>query len=136
CLIRTELLRSGERLTDAHAAVTSGAGVAARVLPMSDDRVRTRVRADGRWRDFQEFMVVDRATTPIEAVQFEGAADARPTAEVLRAVANAEVVVIGPSNPVISIGPILELEGMREALRDAAAPVVAVSPFVEGRAVK
>jgi LPPG:FO 2-phospho-L-lactate transferase len=136
CLIRTELVRSGARLTDAHAAVTRGAGAVARVLPMSDHRVRTRVRAGGRWRDFQEFMIVDRAAAPVEAVDFEGAADARPTAEVLDAVATAEAVVIGPSNPVISIGPMLALEGMREALRDTLAPVVAVSPFVGGRAVK
>ena len=136
CLIRTELLRSGARLTDAHAAVTRAAGVAARVLPMSDDRVRTRVRAAGRWRDFQEFMIVDRAATPIEAVDLEGAAEARPTEEVLDGVAQSEAVVIGPSNPVVSIGPMLALPGMRDALRDSPAPVVAVSPFVEGRAVK
>jgi len=136
CLIRTELLRSGERLTKAHAAVVSAAGVAARVLPMSDDQVRTRVRAGGRWRDFQEFMIVDRAATPIESVEIAGATSAPPTADVLEAVARAEAVVIGPSNPVISIGPILALPGMREALRHASAPVVAVSPFVGGRAVK
>ena len=136
CLIRTELLRSGARLTDAHAAVTRAAGVAARVLPMSDDRVRTRVRTAGRWRDFQEFMIVDRAATPIEAVDLEGAAEARPIEEVLDAVAQSEAVVIGPSNPVVSIGPILALPGMRDALRDSPAPVVAVSPFVGGRAVK
>ena len=136
CLIRTALLRSGARLTDAHAAVTRAAGVAARVLPMSDDRVRTRVRTAGRWRDFQEFMIVDRAATPIEGVDFEGAAEARPTEEVLDAVAQSEAVVIGPSNPVVSIGPILALPAMRDALRDSPAPVVAVSPFVEGRAVK
>ena len=136
CLIRTELLRSGVRLTEAQAAVAQAAGVAVRVLPMSDDPVRTRVRTAGRWRDFQEFMIVDRAAAPAEAVEFEGAAEARPTGEVLEAVAQADAVVIGPSNPVISIAPILALPGMREALRDAPAPVVAVSPFVGGRAVK
>ena len=136
CLIRTELLRGGERLTEAHAAVLRAAGVSARVLPMSDDRIRTRVLAGGRWRDFQEFMIVDRAATPIEAVDVAGAREARPTPEVLDAVARADAVVIGPSNPVISIGPILALGGMRETLRASSAPVVAVSPFVGGRAVK
>jgi LPPG:FO 2-phospho-L-lactate transferase len=136
CLIRTELLRAGERLTDAHGAVARAAGVSARVLPMSDMRVRTRVEAGGRWRDFQEFMIVDRAALPIEAMEIDGAGDARPSPEVLEALARAEVVVVGPSNPVISIGPILALAGVREALRQTSAPVVAVSPFVGGRAVK
>jgi LPPG:FO 2-phospho-L-lactate transferase len=136
CRIRTELLHAGERLTDAHASVAREAGVTARVLPMSDDPVRTRVRTAGRWRDFQEFMIVDRAAAPIEAVEIMGAELARPSPEVLAAIRRAEAVVIGPSNPVISIGPILALAGMREALRDAPAPVVAVSPFVAGRAVK
>jgi LPPG:FO 2-phospho-L-lactate transferase len=136
CRIRTELLAAGRRLTEAHAAVVEAAGVKARVLPMSDDPVRTRVRAGGRWRDFQEFMIVDRAATPIEAVELAGADAARPTPEVLAALRDAEAVVIGPSNPVISIGPILALPGMRDALRDSAAPVVAVSPFVRGHALK
>jgi LPPG:FO 2-phospho-L-lactate transferase len=136
CRIRTELLGAGERLTEAHASVAREVGVTAQVLPMSDDPVRTRVRTAGRWRDFQEFMIVDRAAAPIEAVEVTGASGARPTPEVLAAIRRAEAVVIGPSNPVISIGPILALDGMREALRDARAPVVAVSPFVAGRAVK
>jgi LPPG:FO 2-phospho-L-lactate transferase len=136
CRIRTHLLRAGRRLTEAHAAVVEAAGVTVRVLPMSDEPVRTRVRAGERWRAFQEFMIVDRAAGPIEAVEIAGAADARPTPEVLAAVRDAEAIVIGPSNPVISIGPILALPGMREALRASSAPVVAVSPFVGGRAVK
>jgi LPPG:FO 2-phospho-L-lactate transferase len=137
CRLRTERLTAGERLTEAHAAVVRACGVAARVLPMSDDRVRTRVRtAGGRWRDFQEFMIVDRAAAPIEAVEIAGAAEARPAPEVLDAIASAEAVVVGPSNPVISIGPILALPGIREALRESPAPVVAVSPFVGGRTLK
>jgi LPPG:FO 2-phospho-L-lactate transferase len=136
CLIRTELLRAGVRLTEAHAGVVDACGVGARVLPMCDEPVRTRVRAGGRWRGFQEFMIVDGAAESIEALEFEGIEDARPTADVLAAVAAADAIVIGPSNPVISIGPILALPGMREALRASAAPVVAVSPFVGGRAVK
>ena len=136
CRVRTERLHAGERLTDAHAAVVAACGVGARVLPMSDEPVRTRVRSGGRWREFQEFMIVDRASAPIEAVELAGAAEARPSPEVLDAIARAEAIVIGPSNPVISIGPILAVPGVREALRESPAPVVAVSPFVGGHAVK
>lgn len=136
CLIRTELLRDGVRLTDAHAAVVRAAGVAARVLPMSDDRVRTEVFAGGRRRPFQEFLIVDRAATPIERVELAGIERARPTAEVLDALAAADAIVIGPSNPVISIGPILSVPGVRDAIRASRAPVVGVSPFVGGRAIK
>jgi LPPG:FO 2-phospho-L-lactate transferase len=136
CLVRTELLHAGSTLTDAHAAVVRAMGVGARVLPMADEPVRTRVRAGGRWRPFQEFMIVDRAAGPVEDVSFAGVDRARPTADVLAALGAADAIVIGPSNPVASIGPILALPGMREALADARAPVVAVSPFVGGRSVK
>ncbi|MFL5781961.1 MAG: 2-phospho-L-lactate transferase [Thermoleophilaceae bacterium] len=137
CRLRTERLRAGERLTDAHAAVVRACGVGARVLPMSDDPVRTRVRtAGGRWRDFQEFMIVDRAAAPIEAIELAGLAEAEPSPDVLAAIERADAVVVGPSNPVISIGPIVALAGVHEALRDSAAPVVAVSPIVAGRALK
>jgi LPPG:FO 2-phospho-L-lactate transferase len=136
CLIRTELLAAGERLTKAHGAVVRGAGVESSVLPMADEPVRTHVRTPEGWRAFQEFMIVDGATAQIEAVEFRGADAARPTPEVLDAIERAEAIVIGPSNPVISIGPILAVPGMRQALAAARTPVVAVSPFVGGRAVK
>ena len=136
CLIRTELLNTGERLTGAHAEVVLAAGMGARVLPMSDQPVRTHVRAGDRWRPFQEFMIVDRAATPIQEVELRGIEHASPTSEVLDAIASAEAIVIGPSNPVISIGPILALDGMREALHASPAPIVAVSPFVDGAVVK
>ena len=111
-------------------------GVSARVLPMSDQRVSTWVGARGRMLPFQEFMIVERAEGPIESVELRGLDGARPSDAVLQAIAVADAIVIGPSNPVISIGPILALPGMREALRGAPAPVVAVSPFVGGRSVK
>jgi len=136
CLVRTELLRAGASLTDAHAAVVDALGLGARVLPMSDQPVATWVTSRGRELPFQEFMIVERAEGPIEAVELRGLEGARPTDAVLQAIAEADAIVIGPSNPVISIGPILALPGMREALRAAPAPVVAVSPFVGGRAVK
>ncbi len=136
CLVRTELLADGRRLTDAHAAVVAGMGVRARVLPMCDEPVRTRIEARGRNLSFQEFMIAEGAEGPVEGLEFAGAGRARPTPEVLAAIAEAEVVVIGPSNPVISIGPILAVPGMPEALRAAAAPVVAMSPFVGGEVLK
>jgi LPPG:FO 2-phospho-L-lactate transferase len=136
CLIRTEELRSGRRLTEAHAAVVAALGVQARVLPMADEPVATRVLHDGRLLPFQEYMIVEGAAPPVEGIELDGIEGARPTDDVLAALAQAELIVIGPSNPVISIGPILAVPGMREALRGAPAPVVAVSPFVDGRSVK
>jgi LPPG:FO 2-phospho-L-lactate transferase len=136
CLIRTERLRAGETLTRAHQAVVDAFGVGARVRPMSDQPVSTWVTARGSTLPFQEFMIVERAEGPVEAVELRGLERARPSEAVLQAMAEAEAIVIGPSNPVISIGPILALPGMREALRAAPAPVVAVSPFVGGRALK
>lgn len=136
CRLRTDRLAAGARLTEAHAAVVAAAGVRHRVLPMSDDPVRTLVRTPKGLRGFQEFMIVDRAAGPIEEVVLAGSERARPTPEVMEAIATAHTIVVGPSNPVISIGPILAVPGLRAALREARAPVVAVSPFVGGRAVK
>ncbi len=136
CLVRTELLRSGRRLTEAHAEVVRAVGLDARVLPMCDEPVRTHVRAAGRVRPIQEFMIVDRAEPAIEGVELRGSDAARPTPEVLAAIEDAEAIVIGPSNPVISIGPILAVPGLCAAVARASAPVIAISPFVGGRAVK
>ena len=123
-------------MTEAHAAVVAALGVSARVLPMSDEPVLTWVHHGGRAMPFQEYMIREQAAAPVEGVELRGIEAARPSADVLEAVAAAELIVIGPSNPVISIGPILALPGMREALSGAPAPVVAVSPFVGGRSVK
>jgi LPPG:FO 2-phospho-L-lactate transferase len=136
CLRRTALMDGGLRLTEAQVAIAAALGARARVLPMSDDPVRTRVRTSAGWRGLQEYLIRDRSEPEIEAVEMEGIDDASPTPEVLEAVTTADAIVIGPSNPVISIGPILALPGMREALDEAAAPVVAVSPFVAGEVIK
>jgi LPPG:FO 2-phospho-L-lactate transferase len=136
CLIRSERLQAGQRLTEAHAAVAEAMGVETRVLPMSDQPVSTWVGVADRLLPFQEYMIVARAPSPIEAVELRGVDAARPTDEVLLALAEADAIVIGPSNPVASIGPILALPGMREALAAAPAPVVAVSPLVGGRSLK
>jgi LPPG:FO 2-phospho-L-lactate transferase len=136
CLVRTERLRAGETLTQAHRAVVDALGVDTPVLPMSDQPVSTWVTARRRTLPFQEFMILEHAEGPVEEVELRGVEAARPSDAVLQAVAEAEAIVIGPSNPVISIGPILALPGMREALRASPAPVVAVSPFVRGQVLK
>jgi LPPG:FO 2-phospho-L-lactate transferase len=136
CLYRRQFLDEGGRLTDAQAQIARGLGVAARVLPMSDGPVRTRVLTDAGRRDLQEYLIVDGGTPEVLGVELEGIAEARPAPEVLAALDDAEAIVIGPSNPVISIGPILAVPGMREAIAASGAPVVAVSPFVAGEVVK
>jgi LPPG:FO 2-phospho-L-lactate transferase len=133
---RARMLDGGARLTEAHAALTKKLGVEAQVLPMSDRPVRTRVLAQDRWWPLQEFMIKARGEGPVEDVDFRGAAAASPTPEVAEAIASARTIVIGPSNPLISIGPILETPGMREAIAGSSAPVVAVSPLVRGKVLK
>jgi LPPG:FO 2-phospho-L-lactate transferase len=136
CLRRRHMLDQSMRPTEAQLAIASALGVAARVLPMSDQPVRTRVRTPQGWRGVQQHLILDRAEPPVEAIEFEGVETAAPTAEVIEALGGAAAIVIGPSNPVISIGPILAVPGMREAVVASPAPVVAVSPFVAGRAIK
>jgi LPPG:FO 2-phospho-L-lactate transferase len=103
---------------------------------MSDAPVRTHVRAHDRWMGLQEFLIRSEGVGPVQDVRFEGASKAPATSEVLGAISSARVIVIGPSNPIISIGPMLALSGMRGALRAARAPVVAVSPIVGGKVLK
>ena len=133
---RARALAAGARLTEAHAQIATALGVGARVLPMSDRPVRTRVLADGRWWPLQEFLIKGRGEGPVQDVDFRHVRAAGPTPEVLEALRSARAIVIGPSNPVISIGPILALAGIRETLRDSPAPVVAVSPLVRGQVLK
>jgi LPPG:FO 2-phospho-L-lactate transferase len=136
CLLRTEMLHQGQRLTDIAGALAAGFGLGAAVLPMCDEPVQTYVRTEGEWRHFQEYLILQHAEPSIEGVEFRGAEDARMTAEVERALVDAEAIVIGPSNPIASIGPILAVPGMRGALAGADAPVVVVSPLVGGRSLK
>jgi LPPG:FO 2-phospho-L-lactate transferase len=135
-LERARALDDGARLTEAHARICAALGVAARVLPMSDRPVRTRVMADGSWWSLQEFLIRRRGEGPVQDVDFRHVRAAAPTPEVLAAIRDARAIVIGPSNPVISIGPILALPGLGEAITASGAPVVAVSPLVKGRVLK
>jgi LPPG:FO 2-phospho-L-lactate transferase len=133
---RTRRLGEGERLTDAVAAMAAALGIRARILPATDDRYRTRLDTDEGLLDFQDYFVRRRQEPEVRAVILDGVEAARPTAEVLAAIAAADLIVMGPSNPIVSIGPTLELAGVREALMAAGAPKLAVSPIVAGRALK
>ena len=136
CLYRRQFLDDGGRPTDAQAQIARGLGVEARVLPMTDTPVRTQVITPAGSRALQEYLILDGGQPAVEGVQLEGIEAAEPTPEALEAIRVAEVIVLGPSNPVISIGPILALPGMREAIAASPAPVVAVSPYVAGQVVK
>ena len=103
---------------------------------MCDAPVRTKVLTAAGERGLQEYLIVDRGEPEVLGVELEGIEEAEPSREVLEALRAAEAIVIGPSNPVISIGPILAVPGMREAIAASPAPVVAVSPFVAGEVVK
>jgi LPPG:FO 2-phospho-L-lactate transferase len=135
-LDRAERLARGERPTEALAALTRAFGLRARVLPVADEPIRTRVRAGGRSWAFQEFMIVGRGEGPVQDVTFLGAERARITPEVAAALASARAVIIGPSNPVLSVGPMLAVPGLRAALAASPARVVAVSPLVAGQVLK
>lgn len=133
---RARALAAGRRLTEAQLELNMHLGVRATVLPMSDRPVRTQVLADGRWWTLQEFMIRARGQGEVQDVRFRGAHAAGTSPEVLNAIAGADVIVIGPSNPIISIGPILAIRELREALVASPAPVVAVSPIVGGEVLK
>jgi LPPG:FO 2-phospho-L-lactate transferase len=136
-LYRTMRLRSGMSLSAVTAEIAGSWAVGATVLPMTDQRVRTKLTlADGEELDFQEYFVRRRHAVAVADVRFDGAASALPAPGVLEAVRDAELVVIAPSNPIVSIGPILAITGLREALLERRASVVAVSPIIGGRALK
>jgi LPPG:FO 2-phospho-L-lactate transferase len=134
-LRRTALLAEGHTLTRATMALAGALGIRTRILPMTDLPMTTRVLTPSGELHLQEYFVREGFRPAVLGVRFEGREAAYPTAEVLEAIANATVVIVAPSNPIISIGPILALAGMREALR-AAPPVVAITPLIGGRAVK
>ncbi len=136
CVTRTDLLRRGLTLSQATAEIARALGVPATVLPATDDRLRTKIRTDGGVIDFQEFFVKHAASDTVREVIFDGADSASPAPGVLDAIASADAVVVSPSNPLVSIGPILAVPGLRDALRQTEARVVAVSPIVGGATVK
>jgi LPPG:FO 2-phospho-L-lactate transferase len=135
---RTRRLAAGESLSSITADFCRRLAIAAQIVPMTDDKVRTRLRTAEGWLDFQDYFVRRRCEPAVVELIYDGATSARPHAGVLSALADVSLraVVICPSNPFLSIEPILAVRGMREALAGCAAPVVAVSPIIGGRAVK
>jgi LPPG:FO 2-phospho-L-lactate transferase len=140
-LFRTERMRSGATLSQVTDEIVRAWGLDLRLIPMTDDRVRTRItvtRPDGRNDEIpmQQWFVGERAESPVASVRFEGADAARPAPGVLEAIRTADSIVICPSNPVISIGPILAVPGVRDALESRRSQVIAISPIVGGAPVK
>jgi len=135
-LVRTERLRRGEALSAVMRDFSERLGLAIRLLPVTDDPLRTMVATGAGELDFQTYFVRRRHEDEVRGVRYEGAAEARPAPGVLESLTRADAVVVAPSNPFLSIEPILAVPGVREALAGRTGPVVAVSPIVAGRAIK
>jgi LPPG:FO 2-phospho-L-lactate transferase len=135
-LVRTKALRGGEPLSAVTARVAAALGLGPRLLPATDDSVRTWLDTPAGSFPFQEWFVARGHRDEVDAVRFEGAATAAPAPGVLDALDAADVIVLAPSNPYVSIGPILAVAAIREAIERRRAPAVAVSPLIGGRAVK
>lgn len=135
-IVRTTRLRAGASLTQVTRELGTALGVEARLLPMSDESVRTKILVADGWLDFQDYFVRRGHRDAVLEVRFAGLASARPTGEVLSAVAAAQLIVVAPSNPFVSVAPIVELPGLLDSLRQARAPVIAVSPIVGGAALR
>lgn len=135
---RTRRLAAGESLSTVIADLARRLGIAARVLPMTDDRLRTRVMTDQGLMDFQDYFVRRQCRPRVREIRFEGAAACKPASGIaaLLAQPGLEAIVICPSNPYLSVDPVLAVPGMRELLRSAGVPIVAVSPLIAGAAVK
>jgi LPPG:FO 2-phospho-L-lactate transferase len=134
-ILRSKLLADGKTLSQVTAEIAGQLGVKARILPMSDSRVETRIGTPIGELSFEEYFVERWYQDPVESVRFAGASDAEPAPGVIQAIRSADSVLLAPSNPVTSIAPILAVPGIREALRESRARIVAVSPIVRGAAV-
>ena len=135
---RTRRLSEGATLSQVTDELCRRLGLATRLLPMSDDRVRTRLRTDAGWLDFQDYFVRRRCEPPVREVAFAGIDAAKPQSDFVAALRDPglRAVLLCPSNPFISIEPILDLPGVRDAIAASPVPVIAVSPIIGGRAVK
>jgi LPPG:FO 2-phospho-L-lactate transferase len=134
-ITRTRLLTEGRKLANVTDQIRRSLGVRARVLPMSDERIETRVMTPQGEISFQEFFVKQRWSSEVAAIRFAGLEESRPATGVLQAIADASAIIVCPSNPITSIGPILAVPGIRAALDHAIVPVVAVSPMIGGAAI-
>ncbi|HEX9633966.1 MAG TPA: 2-phospho-L-lactate transferase [Candidatus Limnocylindria bacterium] len=133
---RNQLLGEGSSLTDATATMAAARGVPSNLVPATDDRLRTKVQTGDGWVDFQEYFVLRGQADAVRSLRFDGVEEARPSPDALAALAEAELVVIGPSNPLVSIGPTLAIPGMREAILASPAPRIGVSGIVAGKALR
>lgn len=134
-LLRSKLLAQGRTLSQATAVISERLGIKQRILPMSDQRVETRVGTPIGELSFEEYFVKRWYQDPVQSVRFAGASESEPAPGVVEAISSASAVLIAPSNPITSIGPILAVPGIREALAKTNAPVVAVSPIIGTAAV-
>jgi LPPG:FO 2-phospho-L-lactate transferase len=135
-LVRSEKLRAGQKLSSVTRELAAAFGLEPALLPATDDRLRTWVATPAGEFPFQEWFVGRQHRDEVDGVRFEGAEDAQPAPGVLEALAEADLIAIAPSNPFVSIGPILAVAGIREALEQRRAPAVAVSPLIGGKAVR
>lgn len=135
-LYRTDRLRQGVTLTQVTAEITAALGVRSTLVPMSDAAVRTRICTAAGELEFQTYFVKRRARDRVASIRFQGASGAKPAAGILDAIGEAEAIIVCPSNPFISVGPILAVPGIREALARRRERVAAISPIVGGRALK
>jgi LPPG:FO 2-phospho-L-lactate transferase len=134
-VLRSKLLAEGKTLSEVTAEICDKLSVKARILPMSDSRVETRVGTPVGELSFEEYFVQRWYQDPVESIRFAGAADAEPAPGVIDAIMNADIVLVAPSNPITSIGPILAVPGVKDALQKTNARVAAVSPIIAGEAV-
>jgi LPPG:FO 2-phospho-L-lactate transferase len=134
-ILRTKLLSDGKQLSEATSEIAARLGIKARLLPMSNSRVETRVLTPAGDLSFEEYFVQRWYQDPVESVRYAGASDAEPAPGVIEAIRSADLVLLAPSSPVSSIAPILAVPGIREALRESRARIVAVSPIVGSAAV-
>jgi len=135
-VLRTKGLAEGARLTDVTAQLARALGIAARLLPMTDDRVRTQLRTADGWLDFQDYFVRRRHADDVLELRFNGSEAARATAAVLDAIGSADVIVVAPSNPFLSVAPILSVGEIRECIEASRAPVIGISPIIGHEAVR
>jgi len=135
-IYRTEQLRKGQELSEITQQLIRHLGLQIRLLPATNDPMQTHVLTDKGWIQFQEYMVKHKTNLQVRRVKFEGARSARPTTGVIDSIANATEVIVAPSNPIVSIGAILAIPGIRSALRQTKQKVVGISPIIGGRTVK
>ena len=135
-MYRTERLNNGERLSDIVKDVAKAFKIKPKILIPTDDRVQTRVKTKNGWISFQEYFVREKCKPKVLSLKYQGIEKASPTKEALEALENADLIVLAPSNPLLSIAPILEIKGIKDKLKRCNAPIISISPLIAGKAIK